>query len=419
MHMNLTLQRYRNGRLVEQRRQRGRSFVIGMMQLLYLAHAQIQYSAPYTLTDILGQDRETDSQAYSTYVRNYKGTLALSVPGGNGSIFIPTGSVKLYDSTHPFGTWEPLNFLKGDILGIQVGADNTAVTPSDAHLEQKIFHGVSAPAAGPASFSEKTTGDTTAIAIDSADDRAGCLLFPKRGFRMSSVKLLLYKSGNPGNMTLTVRGVRHANDDGSDWLDAEPTANIDAIVSNADTLPAGAPYEWREFTLTTPIDMQPGMAYAFILECPTAAVGNVVYWRYADLAGSAPVENWARFFSSNAESSWSLGTNYMMMIDPQGSALAEMEYGGCEMFGKVVSNPNGEFSISRLFRNNSGGAISVEEVALYAAVTRYQSVTYNGAPSYKEGDAWAVCVARDVVSPAVNVLHGETLQVVYTPQITV
>jgi hypothetical protein len=419
MHLELALQRYRNGRMVEKRRQRGRSFMIGMMQLLYLAHAQIQYSAPYHLTDILGQARETDSYSYDTYVRNYKGTLALVGPGGNGSLFIPTGSVKLYDSTHPFQTWEPLNFLKGDILGIQVGADNTAVTPSDAHLGQKIFHGVNAAIAGPASFSEKTAGDTTSIAIDSATDKIGCLLFPKRGFRMSAVRLLLYKSGNPGNMTLTIRGVRHANDDGGDWLDAEPTGNIDSIVSNADTLPVGAPYEWREFTLTTPIDMQPGMAYAFVLECATAAVGNAVYWRYADLAGSAPVENWARMFTSDGESSWSTGSNYVMMIEPRGSALAETEYGGCEMFGKVVSNPNGEFSISRLFRNNSGGAISVAEVALYAAVTRYQSVTYNGAPSYKEGDAWAVCVARDVVSPAVNVLNAEILQVVYTPQITV
>jgi len=54
MHFDITLARYRDGRLVEKRRQPGRSFTLGMLQLLYLAHAQIRTAAPYTLTDIMG-----------------------------------------------------------------------------------------------------------------------------------------------------------------------------------------------------------------------------------------------------------------------------------------------------------------------------------------------------------------------------
>jgi hypothetical protein len=109
----------------------------------------------------------------------------------------------------------------------------------------------------------------------------------------------------------------------------------------------------------------------------------------------------------------------MMMIDPRGSALAEMEYGGCGMYGKAIANPNGEFSIARLFRNSSGEAIAVHEVGLYAAVTRYVYREYNTVYTRKVGDSWAACAARDVVAPAVNVADGETLEVVYTPQITV
>jgi hypothetical protein len=116
---------------------------------------------------------------------------------------------------------------------------------------------------------------------------------------------------------------------------------------------------------------------------------------------------------------WNTYNDAAMMIDPQGSALAEMEYDGCGMFGKSIVNPNGEFSIGRLFRNNSGEAIDVQEVGLYAAVTRYRYREYSSIYVYKVGDAWAACVARDVVAPAVNVANGETLEVVYTPQITV
>jgi hypothetical protein len=331
---------------------------------------------------------------------------------------VPHGSWK-DDAEGPNSTWEPLNFLKGDILGIQIGGDNTAVAPDDHALGQKIFHGVGASVAGPASFSEYTTGDDTSDTIDSADDLRACLFIPERGFRMSSVKLLLYKAGNPGNMVLRIKGVRYDHTEGGQGcFFPDPAGEIDAITENANTLPVGAPYEWREFTLTTPINMQPGMMYAFTLECATADAVNKVYWRYHDNI-TPYLHNWYRCYSTDGGDERSTYDDAAMMIYPRGSALTEMEYDGCGMFGKVVANPNGEFSIGRLFRNNSGEAIAVEEVGLYAAVTRYVYREYSSIWTYKVGDSWAACVARDVVAPAVNVANGETLEVVYTPQITV
>ena len=416
MRAIITIRRHREGKLLEERKFRSRSWVLGMMELLYLAHAQILYSAPYALTDILGQERQCDCDHQDSYYRGYKGNLAWSSPGGYGSIFVPTGSRK-EDSDGPFSFWEAMNFLKGDILGIQIGGDNTAVAPADHALGQKIFHGMGASVAGPASFSDYTTGDDTAHTIDAATDKVGCLLIPERGFRMSSVRLLLYKAGNPGNMVLRIKGVRYYYNDTSKFLQPDPTGDIDAITENANTLPVGAPYEWREFALTTPIDMQPGMMYAFALECAGADAANRVYWRYQGTVD--PTYNWDRIYSVDGGTLWTPDDDDRMMIDPQGSALAEMEYGGCEMYGKTISDPNGEFSVSRLFRNNSGENIGVEEVGLYAAVTRYQSKVYSGAYFYKVGDSWAACVAKDVVAPAVTVNDGETLQVIYTPQITV
>lgn len=418
MKAMITIRRQKEGRLLEERRFLSRSWLVGMMELLYLAHAQIQYTAPYTLTDILGQPRECDCDHKDEFYRGYKGNLAWSSPGGYGSIFIPTGSWK-DDQEGPHTHWQALNFLKGDILGVQIGGDNTAVAPDDHALGQKIFHGVGASVAGPSSFSEYTTGDDTTDTIDSATDIRACLLIPERGFRMSSVKLLLYKAGNPGNMVLRIKGLRYdETESGQQCFFPDPTGDIDAITENANTLPVGAPYEWREFTLTTPIDMQPGMPYAITLECATADAANRVMWRYQDNI-TPYLSNWYRLYSTDGGVEWYSYNDAAMMIDPQGSAQAEMEYDGCGMFGKSIANPNGEFSIGRLFRNNSGEAVAVEEVGLCAAVTRYVYYEYGTVYTRKVGDSWAACVARDVVAPAVNVSNGETLEVVYTPQITV
>jgi len=416
MRTLVTIRRHRDGRLLEERKFRSRSWLLGMMELLYLAHAQIERTAPYELTDILGQPRECDSDHDYRYIRDYKGTLTWVAPGGYGSIFIPTGGLKQSGANEETATWEPLNFLKGDCLGIQIGGDNTPVSPDDHALRQKIFHGQGASVAGPASFSGYTTGDDTIDTIDSPDDMRACILIPERGFRMSSVKLLLYKAGNPGNMVLRIKGLQYDTESGKPYK-PDQTGDIDAITENGNTLPVGAPYEWREFTLTTPIDMQPGMCYAFSLECATADAANKVYWRYQD--NILPyLQNWYRIYSVDAGDEWSIYDDAAMMIDPQGSAQAEMEYDGCGMYGKTIANPNGEFSIGRLFRNNSGEAITVEEVGLYAAVCKKQFLSYDPICARRAGDAYAACVARDVTGGVV-VANGETLEVVYTPQITV
>ena len=91
-----------------------------------------------------------------------------------------------------------------------------------------------------------------------------------------------------------------------------------------------------------------------------------------------------------------------------GRGAGELEYGGCELIGITFVNPNGEFTIRRYFTNASGGSITVNEVGMHSVGTDYDSKM-----------AWAFLIARDLVSPGVDVLHGEILRVTYVPQITV
>jgi len=79
----------------------------------------------------------------------------------------------------------------------------------------------------------------------------------------------------------------------------------------------------------------------------------------------------------------------------------KVHYSGCEVVDdESYVNPNGSFTLRRYFTNKSGGAVSVSEVGITATPE-------------------AVYIARDLVSPAVNVLNNETLKVEYTFQITV
>jgi len=89
-----------------------------------------------------------------------------------------------------------------------------------------------------------------------------------------------------------------------------------------------------------------------------------------------------------------------------GSAAGQLEYGGCELLSIAFADPNGQFTIRRYFSNNSGGAITVQEVGIYSVGTKY---TYG---------AWYFLIARDLTG-AIAVANTELLRVTYVVQITV
>lgn len=78
-----------------------------------------------------------------------------------------------------------------------------------------------------------------------------------------------------------------------------------------------------------------------------------------------------------------------------------LDHGGSELVNNLsFSNPNGTFTLRRYFTNRSGSTITINEVGIQAAVL-------------------SVLIARDLVSPGQDVLNNETLKVEYTFQITV
>lgn len=124
----------KEGRLLERREQKSRSFTKGFLGLLYIAHAQITAASPYSMTDIDGNARNIDSQGVYKY---YKATLMIgSAPGNSQVVALSGGS----DS----GAYFDGLMLEAQKIGIQVGTGATAVTPTDTAIETRIAHGRSA-----------------------------------------------------------------------------------------------------------------------------------------------------------------------------------------------------------------------------------------------------------------------------------
>ena len=137
MRTLLTLEKYDRGMLLEKREQWARSWTQQLWELLYIAHAQIAKAAPRIATDILGQQREIDSQANVITGKEYKSTLAVGAPSGAGGLFCPTGSWQTEDG-YEFSVVRPTNFIRGELVGIQAGAGTSAVIPTDARHNNNL-----------------------------------------------------------------------------------------------------------------------------------------------------------------------------------------------------------------------------------------------------------------------------------------
>jgi len=78
MRTLLTLDRIKDGTLLERRRSWSRSFTRGLWDLLYIAHAQLLAASPYPCVDIIGAEKEIDSESQANRARYYKSTLRIA-----------------------------------------------------------------------------------------------------------------------------------------------------------------------------------------------------------------------------------------------------------------------------------------------------------------------------------------------------
>lgn len=387
----------REGRLLEKREQMSRSFVKNFIGLLYIAHAQIPSASPYSMTDIDGvaQDIDTSSHSFSHYS---KGNLKIGSCGGAGGVNVPAPYDPSYARFRP-----DISTLPGDKIGIQVGRGTTEVTPTDTKLENRIYHGGHGIDASPVLYTCYNVGDDEdghhAIYPDYQEGQSFQVHMP---LHLTSVKLRVFRTGSPGNMTVAIqKGDADGEPDGVDL----GTKDV-----NCDAISAASPGEWVTWTFAASIAVEPWTTYCIVVRGGVNS-SNCLNWRND---GSLPTyERGMLLYSSNGGSSWSSSSADDYMFEVWGqveSGEEQLEYGGCELLNITFSDPNGEFTIRRYFTNASGSSITVNEVGIYGGGTQFPS---------NYGAAFAFLIARDIVTPGVAVADGEILRVTYVPQITV
>lgn len=399
----------REGRLLERRCQPARSFTRGFIELLYIAHAEIQGASPYSMADIDLTPRNVDDQAEATAAANraYKHHLRIGASPGVS----PTRCNPGYHNVSYGYRVETL----GCDLGIEVGVGTTAVTPTDRRLEQRVGHGRRPPDGAPVVFESYTAGDDNNTPIYGADRWSAQPFRPAVSHRITAVRVKIWKAAGdtPGNVTVLIQS-------GDDALTSAPSGTTLASGTILEAaIPVDTPGDWVECTLGTPVDLYAGHQYNIILQALTGDAGNKVNWRYDD--GDATYRrctvNYETFGyrplfmnTSNAGASWTIAALNILMFEEKGQSIGEFEYGGCELAGLLFSGlapHDGEFTIRRYFTNHCGQAVTVNEAGMTAAGTKYFT------------HAWPFLIGHDIVAPGVAVADGELLRATYVPQITV
>ena len=128
-------------------------------------------------------------------------------------------------------------------------------------------------------------------------------------FNITSLKLLLYRTGSPGTITVSIRAV-----DGSSL----PTgADLSSGTTNGNTLPtdSGSP-EWREVTMST-YELVASTQYAIVVRAVDGTkFSQQGHWKYDQT--SPTYTGGARVFSSNSGSSWTENTTRDFMFEIYG-----------------------------------------------------------------------------------------------------
>ena len=103
----------------------------------------------------------------------------------------------------------------------------------------------------------------------------------------------------------------------------------------------------------------------------------------------------------------SSSTYALQSLIPNGTSAGTLSYSASTIGGGGASGNTASFVASRAMANSSGGTITINEVALYAAVV----YTGTGAANY-------FAIARDVLASPISLAKGATVSIYYTFQVT-
>ena len=94
-----------------------------------------------------------------------------------------------------------------------------------------------------------------------------------------------------------------------------------------------------------------------------------------------------------------------------GTSAGQFVYYGCWGLNYTTGASSASFDVERIFKNSSGGSITVAEIGIYCTATNQTT------PSASQ--VFGFCILRDVISPTVAVGNGEYLKVKYTITVSV
>ncbi len=432
MRATVTIEKFgKSGRRLERRAFPSRSFLFGLIQLLYIQHAQ--QSLVDTFNHILFYANTSDNWNGST--GSYHENLCMASPGGSG------------------GRYYGMTRALGDEIGIQIGTGTKALNSADRSLDKRI-----APFEGRIlrALEHPGTGTPYGLAYD------GTYLWVM-DYKSPTAEVYQFNRYTGAEIThWNALGTSYSYNrgmtfDGTDlWMTGYDSGlspvyrvyrvNTSGVVQQSWGAPNAHPANglaWDGTYIWVAEDYSPYQIH----QCATAdgAIqasisspwGSTVYgltfdgtylWavggsgysyggkRIAQISTGGVVQK--EFFtpmggySGHGANPWGLtwenpylwlseGGDYTKAIFQLCANKVRFDYGGCEVVDdQAYVNPNGSFTVRRYFTNKSGASITVNEVGIYALM--------------KE-----IAVARDLVSPGVDVLNNETLKVEYTFQITV
>ena len=136
----LKLQRFdKDLKLIEEVVKPSRSFTQGLIQLLYILHAQIQAASPYPATDINGVSRNLQIQQWTATGNAHSSLGCLKMGCGGGQTCENCWAM---GSGGSFGTGQNVSmYIESQELGIVIGTGTNAVSPLNTSLQTRITHG--------------------------------------------------------------------------------------------------------------------------------------------------------------------------------------------------------------------------------------------------------------------------------------
>jgi len=154
---------------------------------------------------------------------------------------------------------------------------------------------------------------------------------PSTSHTVVSVKLELYRVGEPGDITVSIRNTTSDLPSGEDLCSGTTSAN---------TLTTGSSGEWREITLGSGTALTASTKYAIVVRC-TGGDGSTKYlmWRVDTSSGAYTDGNYCN--SSNSGSSWTETDGYDFMFEEWGGEAASVTTQACTDVAETTATGNG------------------------------------------------------------------------------